>query len=207
MIKKIRKILYVVLLVAMTISCISCAKKRKHRWREAGVDDTPVKIEPGVHPERGSDSNAVPIYLAPLYFPAGRNKDGVPEYKKYFFEMEELTAENIDMALKEVGLIDESSVFCDLLIEESEVIADAGPGAVDSKLTKKGTVRYVDLASPIDNSDNYEGKSSAKDLVGLIDQRDVEYCITATFQENFQLVSCDIVPVDYSVYKEIHGKK
>ena len=121
--------------------------------------------------------------------------------------MLELTPDNVDLALKEMGLIDESSLFCDLVISESDVIADAGPGASESKLTKKGTVRYVDLASPIDNSDSYEGKYLAKDLAGMIDQHDVEYCITATFQENFQLVSCDIVPVDYSVYKQVHGIK
>ena len=206
MVKKAKRIIYVVLIVAMAMSCFSCKKRAKHRWMEVGADTTPVKITPGVHPERGSDSNAVPVYLAPLYFPAGRNKDGVAEYKKYFYEMDELTPDNIDMALKEVHLIDESSLFCDLVIEESEVIADAGPGAVDSKLTKKGTVRYVDLASPIDNSDQYEGKFFPKDLAGMIDQRDVEYCITATFQENFQLVSCDIVPVDYEIYKKVHGK-
>ena len=207
MVKKIRKILYVVLIITLALTCFSCKKKRKHKWMEAGVDNTPVKVEPGVHPERGSDSNAVPIYLAPLYFPSGRNKDGVAEYKKYFYEMEELSPENLDMALKEVGLIDEGSVFCDLVIEESDVIANAGPGAIDSKLTKKGTVRYVDLASPIDNSDDYEGKYVAKDLAGMIDQHDIEYCITATFQENFQLVSCDIVPVDYETYNKVHGKK
>ena len=207
MFSKIKKILYVVLIVAMVASCFSCGKKVKHKWLEVGADTTPVKINPGVHPERGSDSNAIPIILIPVYYPTGRDKEGVAQYKKYLYELLELTPESVDQALKEIGLIDESSLFCDLVISESDVIVDAGPGAADSKLTKKGTVRYVDLASPIDNSDKYEGKYVAKDLAGMIDQHDVEYCITATFQENFQLVSCDIVPVDYSVYKEIHGKK
>lgn len=202
----IKKRIYVALIFALMMLCVSCAKKRKHKWMEVGVDPTPVKVTPGVHPERGSDSNAVPVYLAPIYLPNGRNKDGVPEYKKYFYEMDELTPENIDLAMKEVGLIDEESLFCDLVLSESDVIADAGPGAVDSKLTKKGTVRYVDLSSPIDNSDEYEGKYYAKDTIGMIDQSDIEYCITSTFQENFQLVSCDIVPVSQDIYKQVHGK-
>ena len=206
MTKKLKKITYIVLIVTLALMSFACAK-RKHKWMEVGADPNPPKIEPGVHPERGSDSNAVPVYLASIYFPLGRDKDGVAQYKKYFYEMDELTPENLDLAMKGVGLIDESSLFCDLVLEESDVIADAGPGAVDSKLTKKGTVRYVDLASNIDNSDNYEGKYLAKDLAGMIDQHDVEYCITASFQENFQLVSCDIMPVEYDIYKQVHGIK
>ncbi|MBO6119121.1 MAG: hypothetical protein J6P02_01500 [Lachnospiraceae bacterium] len=205
--KSFKKVLYVCLIVSLIFTCFSCKKNTKHKWMEVGADPNPAKIEPGVHPERGSESNAIPIVLIPIYFPTGRDKEGVSQYKKYFYEMLELTPDNVDLALKEMGLIDESSLFCDLVISESDVIADAGPGASESKLTKKGTVRYVDLASPIDNSDSYEGKYLAKDLAGMIDQHDVEYCITATFQENFQLVSCDIVPVDYSVYKQVHGIK
>ena len=207
MTNKVKRIIYVVLIATLVLTSFSCKKRTKHKWREVGVDTTNEKITPGVHPERGSDSNAVPVYLAPLFFPVGRNQDGVSEYKKYFYEMDELTADNIDKALKEVGIIDDSSVFCDLVIKESKEVAAAGPGASESKLTKSGTVRYVDLASPIDNSDDYEGKTAAKDLVGMIDQADIEYCITATFQENFQLVSCDIEPVDYSVYKQVRGIK
>ena len=206
MFNKVKRILYVVLIVTLALTCSSCAKKRKHKWMEVGADPNPVKVTPGVHPERGSDSNAVPVYLAPVYYPSGRDQDGVAQYKKILYEMDELTADNLDTALKSIGLIDEASLFCDLVIEESDVIADAGPGATDSKLTKKGTVRYVDLSTSIDNSDEYEGKYLAKDLAGMIDQHDIEYCITATFQENFQLVSCDIVPVDYDVYKKVHGK-
>lgn len=206
MLNKVKRILYVVLIVILALSCFSCAKKRKHKWMEVGADPNPAKVTPGVHPERGSDSDAIPIYLAPIYYPLGRDKDGVAQYKKYLFEMEELTPEYLDQAMKRVGLIDEASLFCDLVIEESDVIADAGPGALDSKLTKKGTVRYVDLSTSIDNSDQYVGKYLAKDLAGMIDQHDIEYCITATFQENFQLVSCDIVPVGYDVYNKVHGK-
>ena len=204
---KIKKAIYIILIFSLALMCFSCKKKRKHNWIEVGTDPNPVKIEPGVHPERGTDSNAVPVYLAPLYYPTGRDKNGNAQYKKYLYEMDELSPENLDMALKEVGLIDRSSLFCDLVTSESDVIADAGPGAANSKLTKKGTVRYVDLGSPIDNSDNYKDKFYAKDLAGLIDQHDIEYCITATFQENFQLVSCDIMPVDIETYNKVHGIK
>ena len=211
MCKKVKKTLYILLILSMTIMCFSCKKRAKHRWMEPGADLNPVKVTPGVHPERGSDSNAVPVALVPIYYPKGRDQDGQAKYDKIFYEMDgtmaELTPDDVDMALKEVRLIDQSSVFCDLVLSESDEIVDAGPGALNSKLTKKGTVRYVDLASPIDNSDDYEGKYFAKDLAGMIDQNDIEYCITATFQENFQLVSCDIEPVDYDEYRRVRGIK
>lgn len=205
--KSIKRAIFVILMLALAATSFSCRKKPKRRLIEVGSNPNPEKITPGVHPERGSDSNAIPVILVPIYFPTGRDKDGIAQYKKYFYEMDTLTPENVDLAMKEVGLIDEDSLFCDLLISESDVVVSAGPGASDSMLTKKGTVRYVDLGSPVDNSDNYEDKYYAKDLAGMIDQHDVEYCITQTFQENFQLVSCDITAVDYDVYREIHGKK
>ena len=65
------------------------------------------------------------VYLAPVYYPSGRDQDGVAQYKKILYEMDELTADNLDTALKSIGLIDEASLFCDLVIEESDVIADA----------------------------------------------------------------------------------
>lgn len=204
--RNIRKMLIYTLLVVMVLLSFSCKKKVKHKWIEVGSDPNPAPIAPGVHPERGSASDAVKIVLATIYRPLGRDKDGIPQYKKYLFELEELTPDILNQAFIEVQLIDESSLFCDLLIEDSEEVLNAGPGATDAQLTKKGTARYVDLSSVLDNSDEYEGKYYAKDLVGLIDQSDIEYCITKSFEENFQLVSCDITPVDMDVYNQVHKK-
>lgn len=206
--KNLKKNLALVGIVVLMICTFGC-KKERHKWIEIGADGNPIEtnvetIKPGVHLERGSESNATKIILAPIYYPIGRDKDGNPKYKKYLYELEELTPESIDLAMKDIALIDESSLFCDLVIEDSEEILSAGPGGKEASLTKKGTVRYVDLGSPADNSDNYEGKYYAKDLVGMIDQHDVEHCITETFRENFQLVSCSIVPVDMDVYREVH---
>ena len=189
--------------------CTFGCKKERHNWVEIGPDGKPIKkstisIAPGVHPERGSESNATKVILAPIYYPVGRDKDGNPKYKKYLYELEELTPETIDLAMKDIALIDESSLFCDLVIEDSEEILSAGPGGKEASLTKKGIVRYVDLGSPADNSDSYEGKYYVKDLIGLIDQHDIEHCITETFRENFQLVSCTLQPVDMDVYREVH---
>ena len=158
MLKRVKKVLYIVLIVTLSLMCFSCKKKVKHKWIEVGADPNPTPVAPGVHPERGSDSNAVPVVLVPIYKPSGRDKDGNPQYTKYLYEMDKLTPENLDSALKEVQLIGEDSLFCDLVLSDSDVIVNAGPGASDSKLTKKGTIRYVDLSSPLDNSDQYEGK-------------------------------------------------
>ncbi len=207
MFKMVKKATYIALITILSLICFSCKKKVKHKWIEVGSDPNPVAITPGVHPERGSESNAVKITLVEIYRPMGRDKDGVPQYKKYFYEMEEtLTPDKLDAAMKEVGLIGEDSLFCDLVLSESDEIASAGPGAADSMLTKKGTVRYVDLSSPLDNSDNYAGKHYAKDLEGMIDQTDIEYCITHSFEEAFQLVSCSIEPVDMDEYNKVHNK-
>lgn len=204
--KNIKKVIIYTLLVLMVLVSFSCKKKVKHKWIEVGSDPNPAPITPGVHPERGTESDAVKIILAPIYRPLGRDKDGVPQYKKYLYELEELTPETLNEALMDVNLIDKSSLFCDLFIEDSEEVLSAGPGAAESQLTKKGTVRYVDLSSVLDNSDMYKDKYYAKDLVGLIDQNDIEYCITKSFEENFQLVSCDIQPVDMDTYNQVHHK-
>ncbi len=208
MLKKIKKIAYIVLMAALVLTMFSCKPKRRHKWVEVGSDPNPPKIAPGVHPERGSDSDAVPIILVPVTFPLGRDSEGKPQYKKYFYELEELTPDSVDVALKSVGVIDQESLFCDLVINEihGDNLPNAGPGAVGETLNKIGTVRYVDLSTSLDNSDKYEGKYYPKDLEGLIDQRDIEYCITQTFEENFQLVSCTIEPVGMDEYNKIHGK-
>ena len=209
MLRDLKKVILIILIASMAIVGFSCKAKPKHKWVEVGASTTTQKIEPGVHPERGSVSDAVPIVLVPVMVPMGRDAKGVAQYKKYLYEMEdvEITPELIDEALKSVGVIGDDSLFCDLVltdVPESEQI-NAGPGA-SGNLTQKGTVRYVDLSSELDNSDDYEGKYYATDLAGLIDRHDIEHCITETFLENFQLVSCDITPVDMDIYRQVHSK-
>lgn len=202
--RNIRKILIFTLLALMVLMSFACKKKVKHKWIEVGSDPNPPKIAPGVHPERGSESDAVKIEVATIYAPLGRDKKGKPEYKKILYELETITPDAINDALIDVGVLDEETTFCDLVIEDSEEVLNAGPGATEAQLTKKGTVRYVEIVSSLENSDQYEGKAYAKDIIGMIDQADIYYCITKTFEENFQLVSCDIGYVDMDVYDEIH---
>lgn len=204
--KNVRRILYILMLVSMTFLLISCKKQVKHKWIEVGSDPNPPKIAPGVHPERGSISDAVPIVSAPVIVPTGRDSDGRVKYVKYLYDMETLSAEGIDEAMKELGLITDSSLFCNLLIEDIDTDSDsisAGPGASENaKLTKKGTVRYVVLDSDLVNA---EDVSSDDIQEGVITMDDVKECIASTFEENYQLVSCDIEMVTMDEYKRLHG--
>ena len=209
MYKNLKKISLLLIISILAIGCSSC-KKKKTNWIEVGSDPNPPKIAPGVHPERGSDSNATPVISAAIYIPLGMDRNAMPQYKKFFYDLEELTPENVDLALKARGVIGESSLFCDLLLEDvpAEDRIPAGPGAVGQLLTKKGTVRYVSIEeSPLDNSEEYEGKTYQRDLEGMIGPKDVVYCIEKTFEENFHLVSCKFDLVDNDVYKQIHGTK
>lgn len=202
MIKNIKKVAYLLIVALVICLSFSCKKKPKHKWLEVGATEEKTKIKPGVQLDRGTESDAVPVDLISVYMPLGCDKEGKPQYKKILYEVEKLTPENVDLALKQLGIIDEASVFFDLQIKESNEVQNAGPGSNSSQLTKKGTVRYYDLASPIDNSDDYEGKYYAKELEGMINQEAVMHCITETFAENFQLVSCDIQPVTDEEYKK-----
>ena len=210
--KNIKKTLYIVLTVCLAMCCFSCKKKRPMKLIELDkngkpVIDTPV-IATGVHPERGYDRNAVQVKTIPILKPTGRDKTGKQQYTKIIYEVEEsqvITADDLDLILKNVGLIGEDSLFCDLVITDAGTAVSAGPGS-DAVLTKKGLVRYVDLSSPLDNSDDYEGKVAVESQVGMITQTDIEHCITETFMEYFQLVSCDIEPVGMDIYNQVHGK-
>lgn len=202
--RNIKKILIFTLLALMVLMSFACKKKVKHKWIEVGSDPNPPKVAPGVHPERGSESDAVKIEIATIYVPLGRDKKGEPQYKKILYELEKITPDAINDALIDVGVLDEETTFCDLVLEDSKEVLNAGPGATEAQLTKKGTARYVELVSSLENSDQYEGKAYAKDIIGMIDQADIYYCITKTFEENFQLVSCDIGYVEMDVYDAIH---
>ena len=99
MVKKFSKITLLVLMAFLVLLSFGCKKKVRHKWIEVGAEPTNEKVTPGVHPERGSDSNAVKVILAPIYYPLGRDKKGVPQYKKYLYELEELTPETLDEAI------------------------------------------------------------------------------------------------------------
>lgn len=205
--KSIKRI-SLLLALAIVIVNTSCAKKMKHKWMEKNPqsEGTPV-TRYGVQTSKGTDSNAVPIYLAIITFPAGAGTDGKPKYKHYEYEMDELTEEGLDEALKKYLIVGDDALFCGLEIMDSEVVENAGPSGEVAQLTKKGVVRYANLSSPLDNSEKYEGKFYGKDIAGMINEDDIATCITQTFAENFQLVSCEIEIVDASYYDNVYKKK
>lgn len=208
--KNFKKIVYIALIVATIASMFSCGKKTKHKWVEVGAEQTTEKITPGVHPERGSISDAVPIETVIVYVPLGiqekeenvQNQNGTSvkvkrfksAYKTVLYDVNEITPETVDMALKDLRVLGEDSEFYSLeILDDNDSKMAAGPGA-SNNLTKKGLLSYVDyISSPLDNTDNYEGKGlNEKDLVGRIGQEDIVYCVTETFASNFNLTSCDI---------------
>lgn len=199
--KVVTKIIVLLTLSLLIVGCFGC--KKKHKWIEVGAPTISEAMKkPGVHPERGTESDALNIKLAPLTFPTGRDKDGKQQYKKYMYEyLDEKTPELINQGLKDIKLIGQDAIFYGLEISESDEVQSGGPGAVESQLTKKGIVRYANLSSPIDNQSKYEGKYYVKDLMGLIDEAAIANSIALTFEENFQLVSCDIEVVDPNEYE------
>jgi hypothetical protein len=211
MIKSVKRIIYITLMIAAVLSLLSCGKKRKHNWIEVGAEKTTEKITPGVHPERGSISDATPIETAIIYVPIGiqekeesvTNPNGtvvkVPRYKNSYrtvlYDLNEITPESIDMALKDLKVLGEDSEFYGLKIvdDDSENNRAAGPGA-SGTLNKKGILSYVDyISSPIDNSDEYEDKgTNGKDLIGKISLEDIVHCVTETYISNFNLTTCEM---------------
>ena len=208
MFKITKKIIYIALMLAMIVSTISCGKKKKHNWVEVGAEKTTESIKPGVHPERGSISDATPIETAIVYVPLGvqekeenvTNPNGtvvkVPRYKSTYrtvlYDLNELTPESVDMALKDLKVLTEDSEFYSLeIVDDVDNQMAAGPGG-SGTISKKGIVSYIDyISSPVDNSDSYEGKSG-KDLVGRIALEDIVHCVTETYISNFNLTSCEM---------------
>lgn len=211
MTKNVKKILSIILIVVMALMLFACKKQQKHKWIEVGSDPNPPKVMPGPHPERGSDSDAIPIVSAPIIFPVGRDKNGKQQFVKYFYDMENLTPENLDAAMKEIGpnkegLINKTSLFCDLeIIESEEGDIPVGPDSPGAMLTHKGIVRYVVLDSDIINEGVEGAKYNKRTLEGMISRDDVIECVEQTFEENFQLVSCEFKEVSMDEYKRIHN--
>lgn len=202
--------LAVILIFAMLGSLAACSKT-KHNWRVVGeaTESTPIAF--GVHPERGSDSNAQPVYNAVIYYPIGKNEKGVCEFTKIMYELDKLTPEGLDFAFKDLELIAPECLFYDFVIEESNQTESAGPGApVGTVLNKSGTILYVndmngnEVYSSLTNDDEYEGKSG-KDLKGEIDIDDVINAMCYTFKENYNLVDCGFVPASEDDYIKKYG--
>lgn len=189
----IKRIYVVILIVSVLFTIFGCKKKPKHKWIEVGAPTMSEIIKPGVHPERGSIQDAPEVTLISVYYPLGRDKEGKPQYDKTFFEANEMSPETVNAALVGMGLIDDTSEFIELVITDSDEFINAGPGApAGEKIDKKGIARYQYLSTSMDNTNQYDGKHYVKDLIGLIDMDDVLYCMQKTFEENFQLVSCEI---------------
>lgn len=210
--KNYRKIILLLLIVFATI-LTSCNKKKvvKHRWIEENPISTGTEIKTfGVQPQKGSDPNAPIIITAPIYVPLGMDENGKRQYDKVLVELEELKPEYIDEGLKYFGVVSDESIFGSLDIVDSDVTTNAGPGATnDQVLNKKGIVRYLDLGTDLDNSDNYKdvNPNDFKKLKGKIDYNDIMYCILTTFQENYQLVDCEFNPMSEDEYNKLHPKK
>ena len=209
MIKNNKKIIYVLLVVSMLLSLVSCGK-RKHKWVEKGAEQSTESIAPGVHPERGSISDATPISTVIVYVPLGiqekeeeiTNPNGSKvkvkryksDYKTVLYDLNEITPESVDMALKDLRVLGEDSEFYSFkLLDDNENQMSAGPGG-SGVLNKKGLLSYVDyISSPLDNSDDFEGKdTNSKDAIGRIALEDIVHCLTETFTTNFNLTSCEV---------------
>ena len=209
MFNNLKRALYIVMAAMFTMSLFACKQTPKHKWMEVGSETDTVKVQPGVHPERGSVSDAVPIVSAIIIVPTGRDVDDKIQSVKYLYDMEELTADGIDEAMKELGLLSSSSLFCNLLledVEDSDVLAGPGADNKETRLTKKGIVRYVVLESDLVNEGD-EKKYDVETHEGLITNDDIKTCIEQTFEENFQLVSCDIEMVTMDEYNRLYGNK
>lgn len=205
--KKIIKTLILFCVIITLFSLTACGKKKsKHKWIEVDPISTGSVITSfGVQTSKGSDPNAVVIPLCHVYVPLGMDEKGERQYKQIIYEIEELKPEYIDAGLKYYGVITNDSYFCDLVIEDSDKSISAGPGAeAGEKINKSGTVRYLELSSTIDNSDNYKGITDKKKLKGKIDREDVMHCLLTTFEENFQLVDCKFESVTEEEFKKVH---
>ena len=208
--KKIIKFMIITCAFSLIFTLSACQqKKRKRVLREINPISTGTEIKRfGVQPQKGADTNAPVIITAPIYVPLGLDDKGKRQYDKVLVELEELKPEYIDEGLKYYGVVSADSLFGALEIVESDVTVNAGPGAVDNKvLDKKGIVRYLDLGTDLDNSDDYKDVKDTKKLKGKIDYDDIMHCILTTFQENFQLVDCEFNPMSLEEYNKLHPKK
>ena len=207
-----KRIVLSILMILSIICCISgCGPKKKRNWQVYGeaTESTPVAF--GVHPERGSDSNAQPVYSAIIYVPIGRDAKGESQFRKIMYELNELTPEGLDAAMKDLEIIAPESLYYDFVIEQSDQVENAGPGAPEGAvLNKVGNLYYVDelgglgVYSSMTNDEQYEGKTG-KDLEGCIDMDDIHDSMCLTFKENYNLVDCYYWPANENDYIKKYG--
>lgn len=208
-----KKRVFLSMLMILSIICLigGCGQKRKRNWKVYGeaTESTPVAF--GVHPERGSDSNAQKVFNAIIYYPTGRDANGVSQYRKIMYELNELTPEGLDYAMKDLEIIAPDSLYYDFVIEDSDVVESAGPGApAGAVLNKVGHLYYVDqlngrgVYSTLTNDNEYEGKTG-KDREGVIDMDDIYDSMCLTFKENYNLVDCAYWPANEQDYIEKYG--
>ena len=208
--KKIIRFIILSCMVCLAVSLVACKPKAKKRKL---VEINPIStgteiVRFGVQPQKGNEKNAPVIITAPIYIPLGLDENGKRQYHKVFVELEELKPEYIDEGLKYYGVVSPESLFGSLEIVDSEETVNAGPGASqDQILDKKGIVRYLDLGTELDNTDDYTDVKDTKKLKGRIDFEDIMHCILTTFQENFQLVDCEFNPMSLEEYNKLHPKK
>ena len=209
--KKIfRFIILSCVLLCLVFSLNACKEKKKKRvLREINPISTGTEIVKfGVQPQRGSDPNAPEIITGSVYIPLGLDENGNRKYHSVLAEFEEMKPEYVDAALKYYGVISEESLFGELKIVDSDETLNAGPGATDNQvLNKKGIVRYLDLGTELDNSDEYKDITDIKKMKGKIDYNDIMHCILTTFKDNFQLVDCEFDPISQEEYNKIHTNK
>ncbi len=190
-------------------------KKKKMVWREVGAPKVPeVQFAPGkksgVQYTKGTESNPVHVYVAHIYVPLGRDENGKSKYNVIMYEMETLTPENLHDALVDCGVLTEDALFVDFTTEKSNNPVDMGPGAKGKKKELEGTVRYVDLDTDLDNSDDYIDQSTGEyyndsRIKGLIDSDDIRGAVLKTFEENYQLADCWYEPANMQDYRNAHN--
>ena len=204
---------FLLIIMILTIICVigGCGKKKKKNWRVLGeaTESTPVAF--GVHPERGSDSSAQDVYSAIIYYPIGRDSKGESQFRKIMYELDKLSPEGLDFAFKDLEIIAPESLYYDFVMEDSNQVENAGPGAPEGTvLNKIGYLYYVDelgglgVYSGLTNDGDYEGKTG-KDLEGCIDMDDIYDAMCLTFKENYNLVDCQYYPANESDYIKKYG--
>lgn len=204
-----KKLLLIAILLLLILTTAFGCKKKKHNWHEVGAEPVPPIEHFGVQYSKGTESNPAKVYLASVYIPTGRDEKGDSQYKTIIYELEELTPDNLAKALVDCGVLTEECLFVDLTIEKSDVEVAIGPGAEGKMKDKQGTVRFVEVDSPLINISDYEDPNTGeiyegKKAKGLIDTYDIYGAINYTYMENFQLVSCSFEPANMEDYRNAH---
>lgn len=207
-----KKLLITIIMIISILSIFAgCSKKSKRKWVAVGEATISSPVVFGVHPERGSESNAQPVYNAIIYYPMGKDSNGISQFNKIMYELNELSPEGLDYAMKDLEIIAPECLFYDFVIETSEEVENAGPGAPAGTLINQvGSLYYVDelggkgVYSNLVNDDEYENDNK-KDLKGMIDMDDIYDSMCLTFKENYNLIDCVYWPANENDYIKKYG--